>query len=213
MRPPLTTVFQRPVVVRSPCTLHTTHTTVKCLHANDLTKVNATPILIQEEQYPTLKREVVTVHPTLGDVSSNSTSPSSQVLRPLAIGNAAKQLAKHKQVYRWATVLTKFTAGTVLESANQDDMPTLAVLTEFFATQGLPAALTESTRKNYDSDWRGWVTFCVVMQRPDAILPADKQVWATFMLQLILCQYATGTIGKFLSCMVTKHRQFDTRHR
>ena len=75
------------------------------------------------------------------------------MLRPLAIGNAAKQLAKHQQVYRWATVLTKFTAGTVLESANQDEVLTLTVLTEFFATQGLPAALKESTRKNYNSDW------------------------------------------------------------
>ena len=51
-------------------------------------------------------------------------------------------------------VLTKFTAGTVLESAeagqlilgyNCDDMPTLAALTEFFATQGLTTALAEST--------------------------------------------------------------------
>jgi len=51
-------------------------------------------------------------------------------------------------------VFTKFTAGTVLESAeagqlilgyNCDDMPTLAALTEFFATQGLPTALAEST--------------------------------------------------------------------
>jgi len=65
-----------------------------------------------------------------------------------------------------------------------------------------------SRRKDYDSDWRGWVTFCVVMQRPDAILPADRQVLMAFMSQLILCQYATGTIGKFLSCIVTKHRQF-----
>ena len=53
-------------------------------------------------------------------------------------------------------VLTKFTAGTVLEPAeggrlilwyNCDDMPTLAALMEFFATQGLPTALTESARK------------------------------------------------------------------
>ena len=49
-------------------------------------------------------------------------------------------------------VLANFTAGTVLESAKGgplilgydcDDMPTLDALTEFFATQGLPAALTE----------------------------------------------------------------------
>jgi len=114
-------------------------------------------------------------------------------------------------------VLTKFTAGTVLESAKGgplilgfdcDDMPTLATLTDFFATQGLPAALTETTRKDYDSDWRGWVPFCVVMRKPNAVLPADKQVLMAFMQQLILCQYATGTIGKFLSCIVSKHRQF-----
>jgi len=49
-------------------------------------------------------------------------------------------------------VLANFTAGTVLESAkggplilgyDYDDMPTLDALTEFFATQGLPAVLTE----------------------------------------------------------------------
>jgi integrase len=46
------------------------------------------------------------------------------------------------------------------------------------------------------------------MRKPEAVLPADKQVLMAFMSQLILCQYATGTIGKFLSCIVTKHRQF-----
>jgi len=167
---------------------------------------------------------------------------SSLVLKPLAIGNAASQLVKHKQVYKWAAewvlnrtdlscsrskmptlaslldvqhliphqvrdaVLAKFTAGLILESAKGgplilgydcDDMPTLDALTEFFATQGLPAALTESTRRDYDSDWRGWVIFCVVMRKPEAVLPADKQVLMAFMSQLILCQYATGTIGKF----------------
>ena len=178
------------------------------------------------------------------------TVPNNMILRSVALGNAARQLAKHKQVYKWAAervlnrtdiqwsrsrmptlasledvqhllspdvreaVLTKFTAGTVLESAKGgplilgyecDDKPTLATLTDFFATQGLPAALTETTRKDYDSDWRGWVTFCVVMRKPNAVLPADKQVLMAFMSQLILCQYATGTIGKFLSCIVTKH--------
>jgi len=115
-------------------------------------------------------------------------------------------------------VLTKFTAGTVLEESAKggplilgydcDDMHTLATLTEFFATQGLPAPLTETTRKDYDSDWQGWVTFCIVMCKLEGILPADKQVLMAFMSQLILCQYATSTIRKFLSCIVTKHRQF-----
>jgi len=62
-----------------------------------------------------------------------------------------------------------------------DDMPTLDALTEFFATQGLPAALTESTRRDYDSDWRGWVTFCVVMRKSEAVMPADKQVLMAFL--------------------------------
>jgi len=114
-------------------------------------------------------------------------------------------------------VLANFTAGTILESAkgiplilgyDYDNMPTLDALTEFFTTQGLPAALTESTRRDYNSDWLGWVTFCVVMRKPEAVLPADKQVLMAFMSQLILCQYAAGTIGKFLSCIITKHRQF-----
>ena len=46
------------------------------------------------------------------------------------------------------------------------------------------------------------------MRTPEAILPADTEVLMALMPQLILCQYATGTIGKFLSCIVTKHRHF-----
>jgi len=50
---------------------------------------------------------------------------SSQVLKPLAIGNAASQLAKHKQVYKWA-------AERVLNrtdlSLSRSKMPTLASL-------------------------------------------------------------------------------------
>jgi len=93
-------------------------------------------------------------------------------------------------------VLKKFKAGKVLKSAKGgplipgydcDDMPTLDALTEFFARQGLPAALTESTRKDYDSDWRGLVTFCVVMRKPEAVMPADKQVFMASLSQLILC--------------------------
>jgi len=114
-------------------------------------------------------------------------------------------------------VLANFTAGTILESARGaplilgyacDDMPTLDALTKFFATQGLTEALTVSTRRDCDNYWRGWVTFCVVMRKPEAVLPADKQVLMAFMSQLILYKYATGTIGKCLSCIVTKHRQF-----
>jgi len=65
-------------------------------------------------------------------------------------------------------VLANFTAGTILESARGaplilgyecDDMSMLDDLTEFFATQGLTEALTVSTRRDYDSYWRGWVTF------------------------------------------------------
>jgi len=46
------------------------------------------------------------------------------------------------------------------------------------------------------------------MRKPNAVLPADKQVLMAVMSQLILCQYATSTIGKFLSCIMTKYRQF-----
>jgi len=91
---------------------------------------------------------------TLTAVCVRTTQDSnSQVLKPLALGNEASQLTKHKQIYKWAAeralnrtdlswsrsrmptlaflvdvqhliplqvrdaVLTKFTAGTVLESA------------------------------------------------------------------------------------------------
>jgi len=216
-------------------------------------KVPSTVKTIQH-QHTACQHGIVTQHTVMAMMSPRTvTVPNNMILRSVALGNAARQLAKHTQVYKWAAervlnrtdiqwsrsrmptltsledvqhllspdvreaVLTKFTAGTVLESAKGgplilgydcDDMPTLANLTDFFATQGLPAALTETTRKDYDSDWRGWVTFCVVMRKPNAVLPADKQVLMAFMSQLILCQYATGAIGKFLSCIVTKHRQF-----
>jgi len=48
----------------------------------------------------------------------------------------------------------------------------------------------------------------MVMNKPHAVLPADQKVSLAFISPLILCQYATGTIGNFLSCIVTKHRQF-----
>ena len=53
-------------------------------------------------------------------------------------------------------VLTKLTAGTVLQPAEEGrlilgyncaDMSTLAALTEFSTTQGLPTALTEPTQR------------------------------------------------------------------
>jgi len=46
------------------------------------------------------------------------------------------------------------------------------------------------------------------MRTPEAIMQADKEVLMAFILQLILSQYATGTIGKFLLCISTKHHQF-----
>ena len=216
-------------------------------------KVPSTAKTIQH-QHTACQQGIDTQHTVMAMMSPRTvTVPNNMILRSVALGNAARQLAKHKQVYKWAAervlnrtdiqwsrsrmptlssledvrhllspdvreaVLTKFTAGTVLEAAKGgplilgydcDDMPTLETLTDFFATQGLPAALTETTRKDYDSDWRGWVTFCVVMRKPNAVLPADKQVLMAFMSQLILCQYVTGTIGKFLSCIVTKHSRF-----
>ena len=46
------------------------------------------------------------------------------------------------------------------------------------------------------------------MRTPEAVLQADNEVLMAFVSQLILYQYATGTIDTFLSCIVTKHRQF-----
>ena len=48
----------------------------------------------------------------------------------------------------------------------------------------------------------------MVMNKPHAVRPADQNVFIAFMSQLILCKYTTGTIGKILSCIMTKHRQF-----
>jgi len=46
------------------------------------------------------------------------------------------------------------------------------------------------------------------MNKPHAVRQADQKVLMAFMSQLILCLYATSTIGKILSCIVTKYRQF-----
>jgi len=238
--------IQHPVAVTNIGVVHTRTLNASGQNAD---KVPST-VKTTQNQRAAFQHGIVTPHTVMVTVSPRSvTVLNNMILRSVALGNAAKQLAKHKQVYKWAAervlnrtdiqwsrsrmptlasledvqhlfspdvreaVLTKFTAGTVLESAKGgplilgydcDDMPTLATLTDFFATQGLPAALTETTRKDYDSDWRGWVTFCVVMCKPNAVLPADKQVLMAFLSQLILCQYATGMIGKFLSCIMTK---------
>jgi len=105
----------------------------------------------------------------------------------LASSLDAQDLIPHKVSH---AVLANFTAGTILESARGaplilgyecDNMPTLDALTEFFATQDLTEALTVSTRRDYDSYWRGWVTFCVITRKPEAVLPSDKQVLMAFM--------------------------------
>jgi len=264
-------VFKAPLNLQPQCTLHSAHAPIDHEPANlDVTDTHYTHIQTPASRsgshgirhasiraFPHTKPLLDATSQTHAVVRVRTTLHSiSPVLKPLAIGNVASQLAKHKQVYKWAAervlnrtdlswsrskmptlaslldvqhliphqvrdaVLANFTADTVLESGKGrplilgydcDDMPTLDALTEFFATQGLPATLTESTRRDYDSDWRGWVTFCVVMRKPEAVLPADKQVLMGFMSQLILCQYATGTIGKFLPCIVTKHRHSVTR--
>jgi len=264
-------VFQVPHNIQPQCTLFSTHTPIN----HEPARLDDTDTHNTRTQAPSKRSGSDGIHhasiaacartqdPLLNTTSLTRTQTpavvrirttlhsSSQVLKPLAISNAASQLAKHKQVYKWAAervlnhtdlswsrskmptlaslqdvqhliphqvrdaALANFTAGTVLESAKGgplilgydcDDMPTLDALPEFFATQGLPAALTESTRRDYNIDWRGWVTCCVVMRKPEAMLPADKQVLMAFMSQLILCQYATGTIGKFLSCIFTRYR-------
>ena len=97
---------------------------------------------------------IVTHHAVVAMMNPRTvTVPNTMLLRSIALGNAGRQLAKHKQVYKWAAervlnrtdiqwsrsrmptlasledvqhllspdvreaVLTKFTAGTVLESA------------------------------------------------------------------------------------------------
>jgi len=141
-------------------------------------KVPSTVKTIQH-QHTTCQHGIVTQHTVMVMMSPRTvTVPNNMILQSVALENAARQLAKHKQVYKWAAqrvlnrtdiqwsrlrmptlasledvqhlfspdvreaVLTKFTAGTVLESAKGgplilgydcDDMPTLATLTDFFA--------------------------------------------------------------------------------
>ena len=130
-----------------------------------------------QHQHTACQYGLVTQHTVIAMMSPHTvTVPNNLILRSVALGNAGRQLAKHKQVYKWAAervlnrtdiqwsrsrmptlasledvqhllspdvreaVLTKFTAGTVLESAKGgplilgydcDDMSTLATLTDF----------------------------------------------------------------------------------
>ena len=53
---------------------------------------------------------------------------------------------------QWDLGVESAKGGPLILGYDCDDMPTLDALTEFFATQGLPTTLTESTRRDYDSD-------------------------------------------------------------
>ena len=110
-------VFKVPHNIQPQCTLHSTHTPIdyepaslddtdthntrtqvpaKCSgsheirHASIATFARTKPLLNTTSQ----THAAVRIRTTL--------QSSSQVLKPLAIGNAASQLAKHKQVYKWA---------------------------------------------------------------------------------------------------------------
>ena len=70
---------------------------VGAFHAKNQVGGIATPLQTQSQ---TLKRHVVTKPTTMSEIGSHSTATSSDtVVRSVT----AKQLAKHKQVYKWAT--------------------------------------------------------------------------------------------------------------
>jgi len=114
-------------------------------------------------------------------------------------------------------VLANFKASTIVEQAkgghlvlaySGEQMPSIDDLTSFSLMQSLPAALLELTRSDYDSSWRGWVTFCIVMGVSARAFPAEKRLLMVFVAQLLLCQYAPATIGKILSAIITRHSTF-----
>lgn len=123
------------------------------------------------------------------------------------------------QVAHQEAILTNLKGATVVEQAKggrlvlgyDGGLPTAEEMASFFVTQGLPASLNEDTRDDYDSLWRGWVTFGLMMEKEDLVFPADKHLLMSFMTHMILCQYAAPTIGNFLSCIVTRHTYFGHR--
>jgi len=114
---PLVHVFKEPHNIQPQCTLYSTHKPIDHEPASlDDTDTHNTRIQVPAKHggshgihhasiatFPNTKLLLNTTSQTHAVVRVCTTlHSSSQVLKPLAISNAASHLAKHKQVYKWA---------------------------------------------------------------------------------------------------------------
>ena len=133
---------------------------------------------------------------------SSARSPtvtSLEVFRPLVV-------AYHEEI------LSSLKPQTALERSAGDRLalrtsalPSVAELADFFNKECLPSSLAESSRVGYDGSWRSWVTFAVAHRCVAKAFPADDQFLRAFGSHLVFCGYRSGTIGKILSAIVTRH--------
>ena len=97
--------LQRNLAIHQPTTVtneSVVHTRTLTADGHDAIKVTSM-VRPTQNQRPTLQRGIVTPHSAIVAVSPRSvTVPNNMMLLSVALGNAAKQLAKHKQVYKWA---------------------------------------------------------------------------------------------------------------
>jgi len=78
------------------------HTRTLNASGHDADKVTSM-VWTTQNQRPAVQHGIVTPHTVMVAVSPSSvTVPNNMILRSVALGNAAKQLPKHKQVYKWA---------------------------------------------------------------------------------------------------------------
>ena len=78
------------------------HTRTQYVSGQNTDKVFST-VQTTHNQRAAFQHGIVTPHTDMVTVSPRSvTVPNNMILRSVAFGNAAKQLAKHKQVYKWA---------------------------------------------------------------------------------------------------------------
>ena len=136
---------------------------------------------------------------------SNARSPtvvSLEPFRPLVH-------AYHEQI------LSSLTHKTALEKSAGDrlamrahGMPSVSELANFFNRECLPSSLAESSRVGYDGSWRSWVTFTVAHRAIAKSFPADDEFLRAFGSHLVFCGYRSGTVGKILSAIVTRHFHF-----
>jgi len=99
-------------------------------------------------------------------------------------------------------------AGPGFSLQSVGTLPTMDTLADYFSEHILPAAILANTRGEYDGAWRAWLTFCFSQDAISKAFPVQAVTLRAFMTHLLLCQYASATIAKYLAAVLHRNRQF-----